>query len=89
MTATSSGPSTNGAGELAGPLSGIRILDFTRVLAGPFATMMLGDLGAEIIKIERPPGKGDDSRYSGPKANGRAPTSLQPTVTRKKVSFSI
>lgn len=46
------------------PLTGIKVLDFTRVLAGPYATMMLGDMGAEIIKVEPP--AGDDSRYFGP-----------------------
>jgi len=47
------------------PLEGIRVLDFTRVLAGPFCTMLLGDMGAEVIKIEKPP-YGDDSRQFGP-----------------------
>jgi crotonobetainyl-CoA:carnitine CoA-transferase CaiB-like acyl-CoA transferase len=51
--------------ESQGALSGIRVLDLSRVLAGPFCTMLLGDMGAEIIKIEVP-GQGDDSRRYPP-----------------------
>jgi formyl-CoA transferase len=50
---------------MAGPLEGLRVLDLSRILAGPYCTMMLGDMGAEVIKVEQP-GSGDDTRTWGP-----------------------
>ena len=50
---------------MAGPLAEVHVLDLARVLAGPYAAMLLGDLGAEVIKVERP-GAGDDTRHWGP-----------------------
>jgi crotonobetainyl-CoA:carnitine CoA-transferase CaiB-like acyl-CoA transferase len=78
------------------PLSGIRILDLTRVLAGPLSTQMLGDLGAEVIKIERP-GTGDDARAFGPpyladpegKANNNNSFYLCANRNKKSVTVNI
>nr|XP_030121196.3 succinate--hydroxymethylglutarate CoA-transferase isoform X4 [Taeniopygia guttata] len=69
------------------PLDGVKILDLTRVLAGPFATMNLGDLGAEVIKVERP-GAGDDTRAWGPPFLGTESVYFL-SVNRNKKSIAI
>jgi crotonobetainyl-CoA:carnitine CoA-transferase CaiB-like acyl-CoA transferase len=70
-----------------GPLNGIRVLDLTRVLAGPYCTMFLGDLGAEVVKVEQP-GVGDDTRGWGPPfAGGESAYFL--CVNRNKKSIAI
>lgn len=69
-----------------GALSDIKVLDLTRVLAGPYATMVLADLGAEIIKIEQP-GKGDDSRAYGPYKNGESAYFM--SLNRNKESITL
>uniref|UniRef100_F7FZV9 Succinyl-CoA:glutarate CoA-transferase n=1 Tax=Macaca mulatta TaxID=9544 RepID=F7FZV9_MACMU len=69
------------------PLEGVKILDLTRILAGPFATMNLGDLGAEVIKVERP-GVGDDTRTWGPPFVGTESTYYL-SVNRNKKSIAV
>jgi formyl-CoA transferase/CoA:oxalate CoA-transferase len=77
---------TPGAPGWAGPLQGIRVVDLTRVLAGPFATQSLGDLGAEILKIE-PPGGGDETRRFPPFVAGESHYFLG--INRNKKSLVI
>jgi CoA:oxalate CoA-transferase len=73
---------------MAKPLEHIRVLDLTRVLAGPFCTMVLSDLGAEIIKVEIP-GTGDDSRAFGPFLNNRSLYFLSINRGKKSVSLNL
>ena len=53
-------------GGSEGPLAGVKVLDLSRILAGPTATQLLGDLGATVLKIENPVTGGDDTRQWGP-----------------------
>src|SRR6516164_7540525 len=69
------------------PLEGIRILDLTRVLSGPYCTMLLGDLGAEVIKVERP-GEGDDTRSFAPPFQGDQAAYFL-SVNRNKKSMTL
>jgi len=69
-----------------GALSNIKVLDLTRVLAGPYASMILGDMGADIIKIERPD-TGDDSRNFGPYVNGESAYFM--SINRNKRSMTL
>jgi crotonobetainyl-CoA:carnitine CoA-transferase CaiB-like acyl-CoA transferase len=68
-------------------LEGVRVLDLTRVLAGPVCTMLLGDLGADVIKVERP-GAGDDSRAWGPPFNAAGESAYYLSVNRNKWSVA-
>ena len=69
------------------PLSKIRVLDFTRILSGPYCTMKLGDMGAEIIKIEAR-GSGDDTRYWAPPYVGEESVYFL-SVNRNKKSITL
>lgn len=73
---------------MAKPLEGVRVLDLTRVLAGPFCTMVLSDLGAEIIKVEVP-GTGDDSRAFGPFKNGQSLYFVNVNRGKKSVAIDL
>src|SRR5207302_9333805 len=79
----------HGGMSAALPLAGVRVLDFTRNVAGPFATMILGDLGAEVVKIE-PPAGGDDAREWGPPFwGGETPTFLALNRNKRSVALDI
>lgn len=71
-----------------GALNGIKVLDLSRVLAGPFCTMMLADMGAEVIKIEVP-GKGDDSRNFGPFVNGESGYYMNINRNKKGITLNL
>ena len=73
--------------RMPGALDGIRVLDLTRALAGPYCTMFLGDMGAEIAKIEQP-GVGDDSRGWGPPFIGKESAYFL-AINRNKKSLAI
>jgi CoA:oxalate CoA-transferase len=73
---------------MAGPLEGIRVLDLTQVLFGPFATMLLSDMGAEVIKIERPE-VGDIARGSGPVVRGQSTYFLSLNRGKKSVTLNL
>jgi len=72
----------------AGPLSGITIVDLTRVLAGPYCTMVLADLGARVIKVEAP-GGGDDSRRYGPFVNGKSAYFMAMNRGKKSIALDL
>ena len=69
-----------------GPLNGVTVVDLTRVLAGPFCTMILSDLGARVIKVEAP-GRGDDAREYGPFVNGKSAYFI--SINRGKESIAL
>lgn len=73
---------------MAGPLEGIRVLDLTRILAGPYATMILRDLGAEVIKIEQP-GTGDEARDFGPFKNNFSLYFMSVNRGKKSVTLNL
>jgi CoA:oxalate CoA-transferase len=74
-------------GDIArAPLAGVTVIDLSRVLAGPYCTMILADLGARVIKIEHPDG-GDDSRAFGPIVNGVSAYFM--SVNRGKESIAL
>ena len=73
---------------MAGPLEGIRVLDLTRILAGPYATMILRDLGAEVIKIEQPE-TGDEARDFGPFKNNFSLYFMSVNRGKKSVTLNL
>ncbi len=75
------------AGPPCGPLSGLLVADFSRVLAGPYATMLLADLGADVIKVESP--AGDDTRHWVPPVTGDGTSTYFMAINRNKRSVAL
>ena len=71
---------------MSGPLNGVRIVDCTNMISGPMATMILGDQGADVLKVEAP-GTGDLVRHMGAGRRGMSPTFA--TVNRNKRSITL
>ncbi|MDF2615576.1 MAG: carnitine dehydratase [Sedimentibacter sp.] len=74
--------------SINGPLSGVKVLDLTRVLAGPYSAMMMADMGADVIKIEVP-NKGDDSRQFAPFVNGESAYYMNLNRNKKGVTLNL
>lgn len=70
------------------PLEGVRVLDISQIMAGPYCTMVLGDLGAEVTKIEKIKG-GDDSRQMGPYVNGESTCFFQINRNKKSIALNL
>jgi crotonobetainyl-CoA:carnitine CoA-transferase CaiB-like acyl-CoA transferase len=83
-----SDPVADSGAQPATALGGVMILDFSRVLAGPFATMVLADLGASVTKVERP-GVGDETRAWGPPRDARGRATYFQAVNRNKDSIAL
>jgi len=73
---------------MAGPLTGIKILDFTTLLPGPFATMMLGDMGAEILRVESPT-RPDLMRFWPPFIDEKKTSAIHSFLNRNKKSIHL
>jgi crotonobetainyl-CoA:carnitine CoA-transferase CaiB-like acyl-CoA transferase len=70
------------------PLASVVVVDFTQYLAGPYCTMLLGDLGADVVKVE-PPGRGDESRAMGPFVDGQSYPALMPNRNKRSIALDL
>src|SRR5438105_6842386 len=68
-------------------LDGVRVLDLSRVLAGPYCAMLLGDMGADVLKVERP-GEGDETRGWGPPFDARGESAYYLSINRNKLGVT-
>lgn len=74
--------------EAVAPLAGLKILDLSQIMAGPYCTMVLADLGAEVIKVEKPAG-GDDSRQMGPYVHGESTCFAQINRNKRGIALDL
>jgi crotonobetainyl-CoA:carnitine CoA-transferase CaiB-like acyl-CoA transferase len=77
-----------GEAETVQPLAGVTVVDFTQYLAGPYCTMLLADLGADVIKVE-PVGRGDESRAMAPVVHGESYPGLMPNRNKRSIALDL
>ena len=80
--------STQQEDQRRGPLAGIKVLDFSRILSGPYASMVLADLGAEVVKVE-PVGTGDFTRAAGNKSGGLSSSFLNNNRNKRSIALDL
>ncbi|MBQ04835.1 formyl-CoA transferase [Candidatus Bathyarchaeota archaeon] len=73
---------------MAGPLEGIRVIDITKTIAGPYSASLLGDMGADVTKVE-PPGTGDDFRYAAPIVEGESYYFMMANRNKKSITLNL
>jgi crotonobetainyl-CoA:carnitine CoA-transferase CaiB-like acyl-CoA transferase len=74
---------------MRGPLDGLKVLDLTRILAGPFCTMILGDMGADVVKVENPDGGDDTRRWGPPFVEGESAYFLSVNRSKRSVTLNL
>src|SRR5260221_11151396 len=76
-------------GPLMGPLAGVKVLEVAHIMSGPTAGMLLADMGAEVVKVEKIPGGDDTRRFSPPEVNGEASAFLLMNRNKRGIALDL